>query len=242
MTGDRGAPARWRPIKGLHRRWKDGWLAEGGTAERRGALIDMLVFDHGLLRCAWRNLHEVAPGVWRGGQPDPAQLRRLALRGFRAIVNLRGATEWGSYLLEREACAKLGLTLVDIKMNSRVLPDRETVLKLDEIFATVDKPLLIHCKSGSDRSGFAAALYLLLRADAPPEAALAQLSLRYLHLRRGGTGVLSHMIDAYARARSRGPIGFRDWIRTGYDPEALMAEFRDRPAARLMSDHLLRRE
>lgn len=202
----------------------------------------MMVFDHGLLRLAWRNMYEIAPGVWRGNQPDPAQLARLAARGFRAVLNLRGETEWGSYILEREACATLGLRLIDIKMNSRLLPPREAVLALDAIFAEAEKPLLIHCKSGSDRAGFVAALYLLLREGAAPEVARAQLSWRYLHLRRGGTGVLGHMIDAYAAARAATGIGFADWIRRGYDPEALMAEFNAGGPAAFLSDHLLRRE
>ena len=53
----------------------------------------MLIFDHGLLRKAWRNAAEIDAGVWRSNQPDPAAIRRLAAQGFRAILNLRGATE-----------------------------------------------------------------------------------------------------------------------------------------------------
>ncbi len=242
MTGETGARPRRRSLRALHRRWKDSWIGQGGGAERRGALIDMLVFDHGIVRYAWRNLHEIAPGVWRGSQPDPAQIRRLALRGFRSILNLRGATEWGSYLLEREACGKLGITLINLKLNSRVLPDRATVLELDRIFAEAERPLFIHCKSGSDRAGFVAALYLLLREGATPEEARGQLSWRYLHLRRGGTGVLGHLVDSYAAARARSAIGFREWIMTAYDPDALMAEFHRDPVMNFMSDQLLRRE
>lgn len=238
MTGGR----RWRPIRALHRRWKDSWLGEGGASERRGARVDMMIFDHGLLRLAWRNLHEIAPGVWRGNQPDPAQLRRLAAEGFRTILNLRGETEWGSYLLEREACAELGIRLIDFKMTSRALPSRETLRALDAIFAEAGKPLLIHCKSGSDRAGFASALYLLMREEASPAAARAQLSWRYLHLSRGATGVLGHMLDAYAAAHETSGIGFADWIARDYDPEALMAEFRAGGGAAFVSDRLLRRE
>ncbi|WP_181164511.1 fused DSP-PTPase phosphatase/NAD kinase-like protein [Amaricoccus solimangrovi] len=231
-----------RPLRVWHRNWKERWLAEGGAAARRGAVIDMLVFDHGLARYVWRNLHEIGPGVWRGSQPDPAQIRRLAGRGFRTILNLRGETRWGSYILEREACAELGIELVDLKLNSRSLPEVATILELDAIFARAAKPMLIHCKSGSDRAGFASALYLLLRTDATPEAARAQLSWRYLHLRRGGTGVLGYMIDAYAAEQARSGVGFRDWLREGYDREALMAGFRSGAVAGFLSDRVLGRE
>ena len=231
-----------RPLRVWHRAWKDRWLAEGGAAARRGALIDMLVFDHGLARFAWRNQHEIAPGVWRGSQPDPATIRRLARRGFRTILNLRGETQWGSYLLERDACAAAGIELVNLKLNSRTLPPVETLLELDAVFGRAAKPVFIHCKSGADRAGFAAALYLLLRAGAAPEVARAQLSWRYLHLRRGGTGVLGYALDAYAAERARSGIGFRDWLVTRYDPEALMAGFRRGAVAGFVCDRVLGRE
>jgi protein tyrosine phosphatase (PTP) superfamily phosphohydrolase (DUF442 family) len=243
MSRDAASRARQeRPLRVWHRKWKDGWLAEGGAAARRGAMIDMLVFDHGLLRYGWRNLHEIAPGVWRGSQPDPGMIRRLAARGFRTILNLRGETQWGSYILERETCAEVGIELVDLKLNSRSLPEPATILELDAIFARFAKPMLIHCKSGSDRAGFVSALYLLLRTDATAEEARAQLPWRYLHLRRGGTGVLGYMIDAYGAATAREKIAFRDWIRDGYDREALMAGFKRGAVAGFLSDRVLGRE
>ena len=181
----------------------------------------MLLFDHGLLRKAWRNEHEVDAGVWRSSQPDPGMIRRLAAQGFRAIVNLRGATEWGSYFLEREACRAAGIELVDFKLNSRKLPSREQLRELDALFARLPRPFLMHCKSGADRAGFAAALYLLLRNDLPAEEARRQLSWRYLHLRGAATGVLHFLLDRYAADRAVEPMRFREWVERRYDPAAL---------------------
>jgi protein tyrosine/serine phosphatase len=230
------------PIKAWQRRWKDGWpqdLAAPGA--RRAAALDMLIFDHGLVRLAWRNLHEVEPGVWRGNQPDPALIRRLAARGFRSVLNLRGATEWGSYLLEREACRAAGIELVDYKLTSRRPPTREEILGLDAIFGRIERPFLIHCKSGADRAGFAAAVYLLLRGAAP-ERAVRQLSWRYLHLRGASTGVLHLLIARYATERARTGIDFRAWVAERYDPAALAAAWRPRPGAELVLDRMLQRE
>ena len=184
VTRERG------PLRRLQRRWKDGWIADpDGPGARRSKTIDMLLFDHGLLRKAWRNEHEVAPGVWRSSQPDPGMIRRLAAQGVKAIVNLRGATEWGSYFLEREACRAAGIELVDFKLNSRKLPSREELLALDALFERLPKPFLMHCKSGADRAGFAAALYLLLRGDMPVEEAQAAALLALpAPARRGDRG------------------------------------------------------
>ncbi len=237
MTRERG------PLRRLQRRWKDGWIADpDGPGARRSKTIDMLLFDHGLLRKAWRNEHEVAPGVWRSSQPDPAMIRRLAAQGVKAIVNLRGATEWGSYFLEREACRAAGIELVDFKLNSRKLPSREELLALDALFERLPKPFLMHCKSGADRAGFAAALYLLLRGDMPVDEAKRQLSWRYLHLRGAATGVLHFLLDRYAADSAGEPMSFRAWVERRYDPEALMAAYEADPAASFVVDRLLRRE
>ena len=206
MSG-KGAIRRWQ------RRWKDRWVAGGLGAPggRRNATIDMLVFDHGLIRRVWPNEDRVAEGVIRSNQPDPARLRRLAGQGVKAVLNLRGATEYGSYLLEREACAAAGIELVDFKLSSRSLPTREEILALDALFARLPRPFLLHCKSGADRAGFASALYLLLREEMPVAEAREQLSWRYLHLKGGATGILHFMPTSTSTRRcapaSRRPSG-----------------------------------
>lgn len=236
MSG-KGVIRRWQ------RRWKDGWAKDlDAPGARRKAAIDMLVFDHGLLRKAWRNEHEVDVGVWRSNQPDPETVRRLAGQGFKAILNLRGETQWGSYLLEREACRAAGIELVDFKLSSRKLPSREELLELDRIFSELPRPFLMHCKSGADRAGFAAALYLMLQRDAPAEVAQAQLSWRYLHLRSAATGVLHFLLERYAADTAEAPMAFREWVATRYDPEALMAAYRSDGVADFLVDRVLRRE
>ena len=147
--------ARRRPLKRWQRRWKDGWVGDlDGPGARRNAAIDMLVFDHGMLRKLWRNEHEVEGGVSVVQPAGPGTaVRRLAGRGFKAILNLRGATEYGLYLLEREACRAAGIELVDFKLTSRALPSREEILALDAIFAGLPRPFLLHCKSGRTGRG-----------------------------------------------------------------------------------------
>jgi protein tyrosine/serine phosphatase len=231
------------PFRRWQRRWKDGWVGDlDAPGARQAATLDMLIFDHGVLRKAWRNLHEIDAGVWRSNQPDPAMIRRLAARGFRAILNLRGATEWGSYLLEREACRAAGIELVDFKLSSRTLPGREEILALDAVFSRLPRPFLMHCKSGADRAGFAAALYLMLQRGLEPEEAQRQLSWRYLHLRGASTGVMHFLLTRYAEDAAREPMSFRDWIADRYDAGALMAEYRSGATADFVVDRVLRRE
>ena len=52
---------------------------------------------------------------------------------------------------------------------------------LYELLAKVEKPVLIHCNWGADRTGLASALYLAAISKAGEEKAEGQLSLRYGH-------------------------------------------------------------
>jgi hypothetical protein len=104
------------------------------------------------------------------------------------------------------------------------------------------EPALIHCKSGADRTGLAAGIWLLLQGR-PVAAALAQLSLRYGHVAAARTGILDAFFRAYADfVEAHGPKPFLDWVRDDYSEDALRAAFRSRPWADRLVDGLLRRE
>ena len=231
------------PLKRWQRRWKDGWVGDlDAPGARRNAAIDMLVFDHGLMRKA---LAQRARGGRRGLAVEPAEpgaIRRLAGQGFKAVLNLRGATEFGSYLLEREACRAAGMELVDFKLTSRALPSREEILALDGVFARLPRPFLMHCKSGADRAGFAAALYLMLQQGASPEEAQAAALLALPSRARGGDRGAALPAGAVRGGERGGADAFPEWVATRYDPEALMAAYRSGGAADFVVDKVLRRE
>lgn len=212
------------------------------TSGRLRAWADALFVDHGVLRLAWRNRAVVEEGrLYRANQPLPFQLAAEARRGIRTVINLRGVRDCGSDALEREACAKLGLALIDAPFESRGAPHKDRLLRLAALFETIAYPALIHCKSGADRAGLVAAVYLLLRGR-PVAEAKAQLSVRFGHIRAGRTGILDAFLEAYERAHRESGIGFLDWVRGPYDEEALRRSFRASRAGSFLTDRLLRRE
>jgi protein tyrosine/serine phosphatase len=210
----------------------------------RAAWLNSLIVDHALLRLPWRNWGVVEEGrLYRSNHPLPWQLRQAVARhGLRTIINLRGhRATCGSDQLGRWAAAELGLAHVDAPFESRGAPHRERVLRLAEIYRTMQEPALIHCKSGADRTGLAAGIWLLLQGR-PPEAALAQLGLRWGHIRQSRTGILDAFFALYAEAARRRPKPFLDWVREDYDEAALRAGFRSRGWADRLVDRVLRRE
>lgn len=193
---------------------------------RRAAKWHYRMVDHGFLRVLWRNLYQIAPGVWRSNQPSANQLAALHRKvGLRSVLNLRGMSQQGFYLFEAEVCSNLGMTLIDLPMSASQAPSRDSLERLIEVFHTAEKPLLIHCKSGADRTGLAAMLYLLLIEGRPVAEARRQLSFAYLHVANSPAGVLDHFLRCYEKAQRATGIGFLDWMRTDYDPQQVTASF-----------------
>ena len=106
------------------------------------------------------------------------------------------------------------------------LPSCEELRAAAQLFATMERPALLHCKSGADRSGFASALYLMLAENRPVAEARKQLALRYGHNRHSKTGVLDAFFDAYQRDTAIRPMPLLEWVETLYDPENITTEFR----------------
>jgi len=192
---------------------------------RRAAKWHFYLSDHGFLRGLWTNQYEIAPGVWRSNQPSPARLQKLADMGIKTILNLRGQDKFSFYLFERESCAKLGITLIDLKIYARNLVPRDRYLELFDIFDRLEKPFLLHCKSGADRAGLASALWLLDQEGASVAQARTMLSLKYAHLKRTKTGLMDHVLDCYEADTAENPMPIRQWFAEVYDHNALIASF-----------------
>jgi protein tyrosine/serine phosphatase len=209
--------------------WQDRIAAKYGTSittpeARRAAWWHFQLMDHAFLRAIWTNLHQIAPGVWRANQPSPRRLgiyqRKL---GLKSVVNLRGGSQQGFYLFEAEICQKLGLTLHDVHFSARKAPKKKALLAMFDLFETLQKPVLIHCKSGADRTGLIAALYLLDVEHRSIDEAKQQLSFRYLHLKSTQTGIMDHFLTRFeAEAKGR---SIRDWVVQDYDPTRLSDSF-----------------
>jgi protein tyrosine/serine phosphatase len=213
-----------------------------GPLGRAHAWAHMLFVDHGLLRLAYLNRHRIADGVWRAAQPAPHHFARMNAQGVRTIVNLRNGRGHGSWQLQREVCERLGLTMAEFVVRSRAAPDRDTILRAKAFFDGLAYPVVFHCKSGADRTGFVAALYLVVREGRSADEALRQLSLRYGHLRFARTGILDAFFERYRDEGEARGVPFLEWVEHHYDPKALQRDFRPHRWADILVDRVLRRE
>jgi protein tyrosine/serine phosphatase len=204
--------------------------------------LDMLFIDHGIFRLIYLNKHRLGAHAWRSAQPAPHQIRALARRGLRTIINLRGERLCGSYWLERAACERHGITLINVTTRSRAAPSREELMRARDLFDSVEYPILMHCKSGADRAGLMSVLYRHLKEGVPVEEAKSELSLRYGHVRQADTGILDHLFERYLDDNRERPIAFLDWVESVYDPDDLKHTFHAKGWASALVDRVLRRE
>lgn len=211
--------------------------------DRQRAWSDYLWKDHGILRQRFSNMHEVGGGMWRSNQPSPQRLEQLAKKGFRTILNIRGTQPGVCYYdLEKEACDRLGLTMIDMPFGSREAPYVDRIQRAAKIFETIEYPALIHCKSGADRAGLISVIYRLARLGLPYEEAIEHLSLKYLHVKAGKTGVLDHFFESYRAYAEHTPIGFMDWVETVYDRDQVQSSFMSSWWGNMLTERVLRRE
>lgn len=210
---------------------------------RRRAERDLIWADHGFLRARFSNFHWIEPGVMaRANQPSPQAVARYAALGIKTILNLRGPSDTGYYALERDACARHGIAMVDARMHSREPPSRDQVRRAKEIFDSIAYPALMHCKSGADRAGVMAVLYKHLKMGMPIEQAMEQLSLRYLHVKQGKTGMIDFFFQTYLEETEASRKPFMAWVEQDYDQKRVKDAFMGEWWANILVDKILRRE
>lgn len=210
---------------------------------RLRAYVDYLWSDHAYLRLGFQNAHWISEELVRTNQPWPHQLEAWKAKGVKTVINLRGGFDASFHALEKDACQRLGLTMVDFTITSREVPSRARVLGAKRLFETIAYPALMHCKSGADRAGIMSVLYMHFRKGKPIREALDQLHLRYLHVRQGKTGVLDYTFERYLLEGEPAGMSFLEWVESPlYDPDGMKATFRSGKFGGFLTESLLRRE
>ena len=210
---------------------------------RTSTYLDYLWKDHAYLRLGFSNAHWISDELVRTNQPWPHQLAEWKKRGIKTVNNLRVGFDASFHALEKDACERLGLKMVDFTITSREVPSRARVHGAKELFETIEYPALMHCKSGADRAGIMSVFYMHFRKGLPIREALDQLSLRYLHVKQGKTGVLDYTFERYLAEGEPKGQSFLEWVDSdAYDEAAIKADFRAQMWGRLLTEGILKRE
>ena len=125
-------------------------------------LFGVLVTAYWWINC-YPNFHAVVDGeLYRSAQLSRPQLEKYLLeKEISSVINLRGAQpkeDW--WTTETAHCRDSGVVHHDFAWTNRAPPSREELEGFIEICRNTPKPLLIHCRSGADRTALGCALYL----------------------------------------------------------------------------------
>ena len=205
--------------------------------------LSLYIVDHGFVRAIYPNMYSIDRQMYRSSQPSPKQLRILKKKyGIKTIINLRGENGLSAYSLEKKACLNLNLELVNFRAYSRNPPESEEIKTLIKLFNKIKYPALMHCKSGSDRTGVVAALYRILYLNESVEDAFKkELHWKYGHIKSSHTGVLDYFFAQYLSENQDNPKTFLEWVEN-YDHVSLKQRFRSSGWTTFIVDKILRRE
>ncbi len=173
--------------------------------------------------------------AYRSAQPTEGLPALIAQKQIATVLNLRGGSDsdpW--YVAEVAETKRLGVDFYDFPLVATVRPTRRQLLTVLDILDRCKYPLLIHCKSGSDRTGLVSALYLMSRKGVEPLRAEAEFTLHYGHVPLLGTRHLHEPVLEYAawlktHEKTHTPERFRDWVAHQYQADDPLVELTPYP-------------
>ena len=183
------------------------------------AIIGVLYFT--LLR---NNFREVIAGEMYGSAQlaGPALKRFVEDKGIRTVISLRqAAPDEAWYREEMAAVTDLGLAHHSIGMYSSSL-HVDRIIELHDLVRSAERPLLVHCRAGIDRTGLASILGLLSDKRYTLEDARMQSHRGLDRLRTDTIG--RNFLSQYgawlaAQGLYHSPEVLDDWLRNDYtDP------------------------
>ncbi len=140
------------------------------------------------------NIHVVIPKkVYRSAQLSPGDLVYFIHKeGIKSVINLRGGddnNDW--YRDEVNAVQSSGIHYYHLQMNAYQITTASNLQALVNLIQTAPQPILFHCAGGSDRTGLASALTLILEQNADLATAKQQYTWPYLVIYNDSTALLT---------------------------------------------------
>jgi len=101
------------------------------------------------------NFYKVNDWLYRSEQPKETGFKNLEEFGISSVVSLRTSND------DRKLAAGTNLNLVSVPIVTWTIEDKDVAKALGEI-RKAEKPVLLHCRHGADRTGLIIALYRVM--------------------------------------------------------------------------------
>jgi len=200
--------------------------------------IYALFVEHSILNIFWKNFHKVDDGIYRSAQMNPYTLKKYIKKyNLKTIITFRQDINKSPLSqMEKQVCEDMGIKFIRIGLTSRKLPNKDRLLVLKNAFESSPKPILMHCKAGSDRTSLASFLYLYWNGKI--EEAKKQFSFfKYGHIKNSKAGIIDYCAEKFLESGKKDVIKWCEENR-----EKLQKEFKPKGFWSFVNDRVLRRE
>jgi protein tyrosine phosphatase (PTP) superfamily phosphohydrolase (DUF442 family) len=205
----------------VHGRQERKRLFIGGAVFLAGAMIIVGAFF--LYFFTRPNVHQTSGSFYRSSELSGPELKRhIREKGIKTVIRLVGTEDSNreGYEEETAAIAQTDARLVVAALPTSRLPYRSEMSKLFQALDSAERPIFVHCKQGSDRSGLVSAIWLHDYEGKTLDEARNQLSLEYGHIPHGGASDMDKFLDMYEEfARTNKNISIKEWTRLHYFEE-----------------------
>jgi protein tyrosine phosphatase (PTP) superfamily phosphohydrolase (DUF442 family) len=116
-----------------------------------------------------QNLYRIEDGFFRGAQPTADGFKELAGLGVKTVLDLSGGGD--DQLLKGGS-----LKLIHVPMSAFGLRDDRVLKALQTMADPGNRPLMIHCQHGADRTGALVALYRVVVQGWTKEKAVEEMN------------------------------------------------------------------
>lgn len=116
------------------------------------------------------NFYQIDENLYRSEQPSKSKMVELEKFGIKAIVNLRNIKS------DKNEAKNCKIQLYHKRINTWTISEKEIIESL-KLIINAPKPVLVHCKHGSDRTGCLVALYRMVIMNWSKEEAINEFKL-----------------------------------------------------------------
>lgn len=124
-----------------------------------------------------KNFAEVDTGIYRSGRPLPSDFKMLATTyKIKNVISLE--TYWiekKTLAAEKAAVKAAGMTFYSIPIAPVGEFDAKKVMQAYQLLHTIERPILVHCFRGSERTGVVVATYRILENKWPYKAVFEEM-------------------------------------------------------------------
>src|SRR5262245_9585355 len=117
-----------------------------------------------------QNLYKIEDGLYRGAQPTSDGFRELTALGVKTVLRVSGGAGDDALI------PKDSLKLFHVPMHAWSLRDDRVLEALRVMTDPANRPLIIHCQHGADRTGALVALYRVVVQGWTKEKAVEEMT------------------------------------------------------------------